>query len=647
MTNQDSTLLQLPIAAARVDSTGKVIAWNAAVAKLTGIPVSKAVGKRIWTVFGCRRQDHPIAEALDDGVPVAETMEVGDHDCKVSIASAVSDNGEVSGALITFVPLDAGDRKRLEESMRITSMVENANAYFMITDVDLKITYLNPSALEMFRRYEGEIAEVFPGFAADKLLGTCIDMFHKHPRHQREMLADASRLPFKSEASVGDLEFGLTACALFDDQGNRIGSAVEWLDLNDRAKYRAEVHRLHSAASAGNLSYRGNPDAVPKAFQPMIHNINEIVDSITAPIALFKERLERVAEGDLTVRINEDFEGDHAVLKNSLNATLDALNETLGRVNQVSESVAGGSNEVSDAAQALAQGATEQASSLQEISSTIGSLTDQTKANAENASVANGLSNEARDIAVEGDAMMKTMVSAMKDIEDSSQSIRKIIKVIDEIAFQTNLLALNAAVEAARAGVHGKGFAVVAEEVRSLAARSATAAKETTEMIENSIRNVEQGTEIANNTAESLGKIVEGVGKVTDLVAEIAAASTQQANGIGEINEGLGQVERVTQTNTASAEQSAAAAQELSSQAHELQRLLERFKVSKVVETGALALEDLPPEMLAMLQRFMTGGQGAAEPLQRVSGSDVVPSASANRDPARVISLDDADFGKY
>jgi methyl-accepting chemotaxis protein len=235
----------------------------------------------------------------------------------------------------------------------------------------------------------------------------------------------------------------------------------------------------------------------------------------------------------------------------------------------------------------VSNGAAHQASSLEEISSSMNEITSQTRHNAENASQANRLAMDAKSLAEHGNTQMHQMVSAMKNINESSRNISRIIKVIDEIAFQTNLLALNAAVEAARAGKHGKGFAVVAEEVRNLAARSAKAAKETSEMIESSVRRVEEGAGIADKTAQALNEIVTAASKLTDLVNEIAAASNEQAQGVTQILAGLGQVDQVTQQNTAHAEQSAAAAQELSSQARALQEQVSLFTVSDKVYTQA------------------------------------------------------------
>ncbi len=369
-----------------------------------------------------------------------------------------------------------------------------------------------------------------------------------------------------------------------------------------------QVQAFIAHCKAGRLSERTDPDSGGPSYKSMLQGINAIVDTIVAPIEVLRAHLERIAKGDLTAKISAHFEGDHALLKRSLNETLDALNAAMLRVKDVASSVGMQSRDVATSAGTLAIGATEQGSSLQQMTVTMRELTDQTAKTAENAKTANELSVTARDAATEGDGLMRTMVSAMQDIDASSQSIRKIIRVIDDIAFQTNLLALNAAVEAARAGENGKGFAVVAEEVRRLAARSSKAAKETTEMIEVSIGNVTTGTDIAKRTATALTQIVSSVGTVSELVSEIATASNAQFVGITDINEGLSQVERVTQTNTASAEEIAAASQELTSHARNLNTQLSAFTLQE--RAAAAMAQNLPPEVMQLVQRFLlTQGQ--------------------------------------
>jgi methyl-accepting chemotaxis protein len=304
---------------------------------------------------------------------------------------------------------------------------------------------------------------------------------------------------------------------------------------------------------------------------------------------------EKISRGDLAVRVKPL--SDRDLLGHALKTMVEKLSGTIADINLSADSVAAGAAQMSSASQAMSSGATRQASSLEEISSSMNEIAAQTIQNAENASLANRFAGETMALAEQGNEQMTRMVSAMHEINESSGNISKIIKVIDEIAFQTNLLALNAAVEAARAGRHGKGFSVVAQEVRNLAARSARAARETAEMIEGSVRRLEDGTGMADKTAHALSQIVASAAKVTDLVAGIARASNEQAQGISQITAGLEQIDHVTQQNTAHAEESAAAAQELTRQSMVLQQLVAAFKIDRniaAVGQEQRGLESLP-----------------------------------------------------
>jgi len=299
---------------------------------------------------------------------------------------------------------------------------------------------------------------------------------------------------------------------------------------------------------------------------------------ISTPISKMMGLIEELGKGNLDVNIEMHRNDEIGKMIKSLNTFAANLSEVIGEINTAADQVSTSSEQVSSASQSLSQGSTESAASLEEITSSLTQIGSQTKLNAENATQANGLSVQAREMAEGGNKQMGEMVKAVTDINDSSKNISKIIKAIDEIAFQTNLLALNAAVEAARAGRHGKGFAVVAEEVRTLAARSAKAAEETADLIESSVKMAENGATIADRTSKSLNEIVNGVAKVADLVEEIAGASNEQALGISQVSQALGQIDQVTQQNTANAEQSAAASEELAGQAITLKEMLSRFR---------------------------------------------------------------------
>ncbi len=328
--------------------------------------------------------------------------------------------------------------------------------------------------------------------------------------------------------------------------------------------------RMIEELEKGNLDLRLNLDQRDEVGQ-MAKALDGFADNMKDEVLAAFEAL---ADSNLT------FEAT-GVIRHPLAKANAALNDVMGQIQVAGEQIASGSGQVSDSSQSLSQGATEQASSLEEISASLNQMSAQTATNAENASQANRLAAEAQSAAEKGSSQMQAMVGAMTEINEAGQNISKIIKTIDEIAFQTNLLALNAAVEAARAGQHGKGFAVVAEEVRNLAARSAKAAAETAELIEGSVDKTANGSAIANQTAGALQEIVGGIGKVTDLVGEIAAASTEQAQGVAQINQGVSQIDQVTQQNTASAEECAAAAEELSSQAEQMRQMLQRFTLKQ------------------------------------------------------------------
>jgi methyl-accepting chemotaxis protein len=294
--------------------------------------------------------------------------------------------------------------------------------------------------------------------------------------------------------------------------------------------------------------------------------------------------IQKIAGGNLKAELKPRSEND--TLTKALIDLTDNFDNLVSSVVLAADQVTSGALMVSNSSFALSQGATEQASSVQELTATLNEIAAKTAHNVQNAEQANAFAIKAKQYAAEGNSQMKVMLQAMDDINVSSGNISKIIKVIDDIAFQTNILALNAAVEAARAGQHGKGFAVVAEEVRTLAAKSASAANETTELIENSINKVDTGTKIARSTADALGKIVEQVDEAAVLVNAISEASVEQSMGIEQVDQGISQVSQVVQTNAATAEESAAASQQLTAQAEQLMQTISVFKTKRFIKTA-------------------------------------------------------------
>ena len=311
--------------------------------------------------------------------------------------------------------------------------------------------------------------------------------------------------------------------------------------------------------------------------------VRELVRKLKVIIEDENTYLARLAQSDYTVESScpGEYIGGFHSLYVSFSKISDELNETFRQINNTADSVSSGSEQVANGAQALAQGATEQASSVEQLSASINDVSNQVSSNAEAARNASSKVEEVGDGMRISNEKMQEMIAAMADISGSSNEIGKIIKTIEDIAFQTNILALNAAVEAARAGAAGKGFAVVANEVRDLATKSAEASKNTSALIERSIKSVENGTHIADETAKALMKAVQGAQEATEIVNEISEASARQASAIAQITLGIEQISSVVQSNSATSEESAAASQELSSQAHVLKKLVSSVRLKE------------------------------------------------------------------
>ncbi len=363
----------------------------------------------------------------------------------------------------------------------------------------------------------------------------------------------------------------------------------------------------------------------------MIQSINDFAEDLQSALSNTIKIMIAVAEGNLSEQLNLELKGDLDDLKVSINKSIKMLGDTIAEVVSASEKVKNGAAEISSSANTLANGTTQQAAAIEEMSSSISEFSSQTKANNDNAAQAQQLSHQTLEIVARGNTQMESMLASIKEIHNKSSEVSKVIKVIDEIAFQTNLLALNAAVEAARAGKYGKGFAVVAEEVRNLAGRSAEAAKNTTDLIEASINEVDKGVKNADQTAAVLTEISGSIDKTNDLVGEISSASKEQAIGIEEINRGLTQVNEIVQQNSSISEETASSCEELSNQATQLQSQMGRFKLSSKISQSPIREEEViaQPEIL----------EHAPIEMKQV---EATPNTKQ-----KVLVLDDDEFGKY
>jgi methyl-accepting chemotaxis protein len=341
-----------------------------------------------------------------------------------------------------------------------------------------------------------------------------------------------------------------------------------------------ETVALTKNAADGKLRERGHAEKFNGGYKAIVEGVNNTLDAVILPINEALAILERVSDRDMTARVTGDYRGDFARIKEVLNKAVQNIDDALVRVAVGSDQVASASEQISSGSQSLSQSSSEQASSLEEIASSLQEMSSMTKQNTGNAKEAQKLSEAAHSSTVKGVESMKRLSAAMDQIHKASESTAKIVKTIDEIAFQTNLLALNAAVEAARAGDAGKGFAVVAEEVRNLAMRSAEAAKNTSGLIEESVRKAEGGVSINQEVLQNLQEMNVHTTRVTTVMAEIVSASDQQNQGIEQVNRAVEQMNAVTQATAASAEESASSAEELAGQAAEMKSMVQAFRLS-------------------------------------------------------------------
>jgi methyl-accepting chemotaxis protein len=420
-------------------------------------------------------------------------------------------------------------------SLRIKTALDNVSGNVMMADGENRIIYLNQSVQNMFRSIALELRRELPNFDPNKLMGSNLDVFHKHSADQQRLLAEL-RGTLKSRLKIGAVTLCTIANPVLDAQGRRLGTVVEWIDRTQEVKVEEEVAAIVAAAQSGDLLKRIRTDDKQDFFEKLADGINGLLDNMLQVVKQIKAAAAAVQSG--------------------------------------AEEISKGNTNLSERTEKTAASLEQTASSMEQMTSTV-------KQTANNAGQANQLAMAARAQAEKGGAVVGSAVQAMSAINGASKKIADIIGVIDEIAFQTNLLALNAAVEAARAGEQGRGFAVVATEVRNLAGRSATAAKEIKALIQDSVAKVDEGSKLVDESGKTLAEIVNAVQKVTDIVGEIAAASREQSSGIEQVNQAVMQMDATTQQNAALVEQAAAASHAILEHAQSLNSVISKYHVGE------------------------------------------------------------------
>ncbi|MBS0043600.1 PAS domain-containing protein [Shewanella sp. M16] len=463
-------------------------------------------------------------------------------------------------------------------TQRILEALNNTSTNVMIADANRTIIYMNRSVETMLRHSESEIRQALPHFSVDKILGSSMDIFHRNPAHQASLLDKLDR-KYESLIKVASCHFRLTASPIVSKEGERLGTVVEWLDRTIEVQTEQEISRIVTAAAAGDFSQRAETDGKQGFFLMLANNLNSLIETSERGLQDVARVLMALADGDLTTRIYNDYEGTFDDLKNYSNQTAEKLSFMIQDIQRAADTTNTASAEIAQGNADLSSRTEEQASSLEQTSASMEELTGTVKLNADNASQANALASKAAEVAVDGGELIQQVVQTMASINESARKIADIIGVIDGIAFQTNILALNAAVEAARAGEQGRGFAVVASEVRSLAQRSANAAKDIKALISDSVSKIESGNSLVGKSGDTMKEIVIAIKRVNDIMAEIASASNEQAIGIDEISKAVVQMDEMTQQNAALVEEAAAAAESMQSQAQQLSDSVASFRV--------------------------------------------------------------------
>jgi methyl-accepting chemotaxis protein len=467
----------------------------------------------------------------------------------------------------------------LRESTVTTTAMNSSSTNLMIADNDFNIISINATLASMFKAREAELKQVFPRFDADKVIGSNMDIFHANPAHQRAMVERLTTV-WSGEINVASLTFRLTITPILQ-RSQKLGYVVEWLDRTQEARLEKQLIVLTDSAAKGQMLRRMDLTNVKGVHKHLGEGINSLLDILADFTKVISHSVGELAFSRLNKDMQGDYKGSFKKVQNAINISLRNLNELLGQVQFTSGEVTLAMTQLSDGVNSFSDQTQQQAAAIEQTAAAMAQMLASVRSNAQNVQSANKLAIGVHHRVEHGTQVMQQAIEAMNLIHQSGAQIGSIVSLIDSIAFQTNLLALNAAVEAARAGEHGRGFAVVAAEVRSLAQKSAEAAKDIKGLIDQSVQQIEQGSQLVKNTSVALVEVGTAVDDMSGLVAQIAMASKEQEKGIDEVSRAITVMDGVAQQSAALVEQTAASATHVAEQMHHLDSVVRNFTLSE------------------------------------------------------------------
>lgn len=467
----------------------------------------------------------------------------------------------------------------MRQAKVLQAAVDASSTNLMLADVHFNITSINASLAAMFESNEAALRSALPHFSANQVVGSNMDIFHRDPRHQRQLLEHLVQ-PWTAELAVGGLVLRLKAIPIYSGE-QKLGYVVEWLDRTQAANLERNLSEVLTACLNGVLHHRIDATQATGFYRTISQDINRLVDYLSQFANVISHSIGELAFSRLATEMQGDFKGVFSSVQNSVNLSLRNLNEVLGQVQFTSHSVNQEMLQLSEGVHHISDQTQQQAAAVEQTAAAMTQILSGVKSNADHVQQANLLVHSVNSYADQSHQIMQQAIQAMSRIDAAGQRIGDIVELIDSISFQTNLLALNAAVEAARAGEYGRGFAVVASEVRSLAQRSAESATDIRSLIDESVQQIRQGTALVEQTANALTEVRRAITDMAQLMSGVADASREQESGINEVNRALTIMDGVSQQSAALVEEAAASSSHVVERVSALDTLVKQFNLSK------------------------------------------------------------------